>query len=253
MIHRKNMRPSQIALLSALGISALFVIILVGLSRNAISHVETSERDEQRKVDYSDRTSSKPELKEFRSVTLEGTWEVELNQGDRWEVELSYPEDLEGEIEVKMENDSLILGSGNWHLRDWSWLTGDKDKSIPTAHIIMPELNAVDIKGTTDFAFSGFEGEHLDITISGAGNVEGEKGNYEKLTLTMSGAGNVEVGDVKFINAEVNISGAGNVELTMDGGVLSGNLSGFGNVSYSGIITAERINVSGFGNVEYED
>lgn len=253
MMYKKNMKPSQIALLAALGVSALFVISLVGLSRTAISHIETGQRDEQGRVDYGDTTSSKPELQGFQGITLEGTWEVELTQGDRWEVELTYPEALEDVIDVKIKNGSLILDSGNWHLRDWGWLSGKEHKPVPAARIIMPNLRAVNIKGATDFYFSGFQGEHLDITVSGAGNLEGEKGSYEKLTLKMSGAGNVEIDDIKFVNAEVRISGAGNVELTMDGGVLSGDLSGFGNITYYGTIKAERINVSGFGNVEHED
>ena len=122
-----------------------------------------------------------------------------------------------------------------------------------TARIIMPELHTVEITGTTKLDFSGFEGDHLSITISGAGHVEGEDGRYDELTVTMSGAGHVDMRDVIVVDAEMIISGAGKVSLSMDGGVLSGNLSGFGKIDYYGSVRDERIHISGFGSVERKE
>ena len=252
MSHKKNMEMSQIALLSALGVFALIVITLVGLGRSAIPHSESTEFGVRREVDFSDRTSGNFELKDFRNVIFEGAWEVDLIQGNDWHVELSYPEDLEDEIRVEVENNRLVLDSGNWHMRDWGWWKDGQDTHM-TARIIMPELHAVEITGTTKLDFSGFEGDHISITISGAGHVEGDDGRYDELTVTMSGAGHVDMRDVIVIDAEVTISGAGYVKLSMNGGVLSGDLSGFGNIVYSGTVTDERVNISGFGNVERED
>ena len=251
MSHKNSMKKSQIAMLSALGVSALIVIALVGLGRGAITHIESGEVDERKDVDFNDMAKGNFELEDFRSVTFQGAWEVNLIQGDNWQVELSYPEDMKDEIKVAVEENRLVLDSGNWYLRDWDWW-GDKDTHM-TARIIMPELHTIEITGTTKLDFSGFEGDHLSITISGAGHVEGEDGRYEELTVTMSGAGHVDMRDVLVVDAEMIISGAGKVSLSMDGGVLSGNLSGFGKIDYYGSVRDERIHISGFGSVERKE
>ncbi len=252
MSHRKFMKKSQIAMLSALGVSTLIVIALVGLVWGAIPHIESGEVGERKEVDFSDMTSGNFELKDFRSVIFEGAWEVDLIQGDNWQVELSYPEDLEDKIRVEVKENHLVLDSGNWHMRDWDWWRGGQDTHM-TARIIMPELHAVEITGATELDFSGFEGDHISITISGAGHVEGDDGRYDELTVITSGAGHVDMRDVIVVDAEVIISGAGKVTVSMDGGVLSGDLSGFGKIEYYGSVRDERVHISGFGSVERVD
>ena len=251
MSHKKIMKTSQVAMLSALGVSALIVITLVGLGWGAIPDMESGDVGERQEVDFSDRTSGNFDLKDFRSVIFDGAWDVDLVQGDNWQIELSYPADLEDEIRVEVEENRLVLDSGNWYMRDWDWW-GGKDTHI-TARIIMPELHAVEITGTTELDFSGFEGDRLSIIISGAGHVEGNDGRYDEMTVTMSGAGHVNMRDLIVVDAEVIISGAGVVSLSMDGGVLSGDLSGFGKIEYYGTVTDERIHISGFGSVERKD
>lgn len=252
-MNRRKMRKSNIALLSALGVLALIVVVCVGLGRIAVSRMMSGE-GERIAVDFSNKMSMNFDVEDFRGITLMGAWEVDMEQGEDWEVELTFPKDLEDYLEVETRGDQLILNPGSRGRHTWGWKWwGQKQNMRLSARITMPELQELNIAGASDVDMSGFDGNHLTITISGAGNIEGNDGRYDDLTLTMSGAGNVDFRDMEFKDAQVILTGAGNVELGMDGGVLSGNLSGFGNIEYYGSVRDERVHVSGFGKVRRRD
>ena len=247
----KKMRKSSVAVLSALGVLALIVVVLVGLGRIAVSRMTSADKTSVQAIDFSDKVTTNFDVKNFRSLTFIGTWKVDLKQGDQWQVELTYPRGMEQDLKVTSQGDELILDPGSRRRHSWNWnLWGgsSKDDSL-RARIVMPKLEELTISGTSDMDLSGFNGDNLRVTISGAGNIEADAGHYMNLDLTMSGAGNVELRDMTFVNARVLLSGAGRVELGMDGGVLSGNLSGFGNIEYYGPVSDQRVNISGFGRV----
>ena len=246
---KTTVKKSHLIMLVALGLLGMFVITLIGLSRGSISYSESGDIGTRVIVDFNDQTSGNYDIKDFNSVVLNGAWEVDLIYGDDWEIELSYPRELENEIEVVREGNRLVLDSSQPHVWAWNFFNKNHGSQTFSARITMPELREIDIKGTSDLEFSGFEGEKLIIVISGAGNVEGDDGHYETLSVTMSGAGNVDARDVIVVDADVTISGAGNITLNMDGGVLSGDLSGFGNIEYFGSVSDEDVNISGFGDV----
>jgi len=251
----KTKRKSNVVLGLAVGFLAVVVVVLVGIGRIAFSHMDTAVASDIPAIDFSNTATQNFPLENFRSISFIGSWEVDLEQGDNWQVELTYPRALERSIRVALEGDKLVLdpGSKGRHRWNWNWWGGGKNQQRFTARIVMPELEAIEISGASDMDLSGFEGDKLDITISGAGNIEGDDGYYKELTLIMSGAGNVEMRDMTFVDAQVVLSGAGNVELGMDGGVLSGNLSGFGNIEYYGTVSDETVRISGFGKVRQRD
>lgn len=255
----KTMRKSNAVLGLALAVLAVIVVVLVGVSRLAYSRMAGGETGGETggtaPISFSNLTTRNYNLKGFSGITFIGSWEVDLEQGDNWQVEVGYPEALENSMRVTVEGDKLVLDPGRRgrHRWNWSWWSGVKNQSRLTARIVMPELDALNITGASDMDMSGFEGERLDITVSGAGNIEGDDGYYQELSLTVSGAGNVDMRHMTFVDAQVALSGAGNVELGMDGGVLSGNLSGFGNIEYYGTVSEEKVRVSGFGRVRRRD
>lgn len=255
---RKKMRKSTVAVLAAFGVLALISVFLVGIGRLAFSRMASGDVDMVRvkdfdhgSFDFGNRITTEFDVEGFNGITFVGTWKVDLEQGDEWKVELTYPEFMEDDLSVKINEDQLILDPGSMNNRGWgwNWWGNNNNNRRLSARIVMPRLSELNIAGASNLDMHGFAGEELFITISGAGNVEGYNGKYSELFLTMSGAGNVEMRDMEFRNARVILSGAGNVELGMDGGELTGNLSGFGNIEYYGHVSDERVHVSGFGKV----
>jgi len=252
----KKMRKSNVAILSALGVLALIIVVLVGLGRFAVSHMTAGNATDVKSLDFNDRVTTDFDVKDFRSLTFIGSWKVDLKQGDDWHVELTYPRGIEQDLKVTVKDGQLIIDPGSRSRHSWNWNLwggGSQDKAF-RARIVMPKLEELTIAGASDMHLAaGFTGDNLRVTISGAANIEADEGHYNVLDFTMSGAGNVELRDMKFVDARVTLSGAGNVEVGMDGGVLSGNLSGFGNIEYYGSVRDERVNVSGFGKVHRGD
>ena len=73
------------------------------------------------------------------------------------------------------------------------------------------------------------------------------------IDVTTSGAGDVDLEEVTVTNAEVSVSGAGSIALRMAGGRLTGELSGAADVRYSGTVSEESISRSGAADVRHTD
>jgi Putative auto-transporter adhesin, head GIN domain len=235
------MRQSQIVVLSAFGLIALYMILMAGLARVALSQASSGERAVS---DPGPETSETLDLAGFRRIDLRAAWRVTVGQGDAWRVEISYPQNLRDNLRVRVDGDALLLG---YETRDWSVAERTRERFI--ARITMPALAGVDLAGVGRVDFAGFSGDRLAVDMSGAGEINGRGGRYDTLEVDISGVGGVDVSGLTVRNADVELSGAGSASLTLDGGTLSGNLSGAGVVRYAGSVGELRISTSGAGRV----
>jgi hypothetical protein len=229
------MRPSQISLLAAIGLAAavlLGVAAWIALSATYSGGVPAAAWQEQRTRSVA--------LEGFTGVEVRGQWELMIERGDRWAVELSYPAAVDDRASAELEDQTLVIGAGMSGFR-----TGFGRGPRMTAHVTMPSLETLEISGAAHLEFSGFEGTKLTVRASGATDLEGRASRYRDLELSLSGAGMLDLRDVIATNANVNLSGVGSIELRLDGGVLSGNASGAGSIDYSGTVAEERISKSG--------
>ena len=160
------MKRSQIALLSVGGILAGIVIVSVVSARIALSHGGTEFLDTA-------SIAGGAGLRGFDGVEVAGRWRVNVSRGDDWRVDLSYPEDLEDRIKVRLRGDRLWLG-----------LTSGVPWNEPgfpvSADIVMPELEEVEVRGAAMVEVSGFRGRRLEIDIAGAARLEGRDGRYDE-------------------------------------------------------------------------
>jgi len=243
------MKNSQRVLLLALACLVGIVVIIAGLGGWGLAHVEPQAFAE----DASSATNRNGEivrtydLKDFRRIESQGEWRIKLRRGAGWEVRVSYPEDLEGRLNVRVDGDRLTLGYAPQNRGVWNW----GHRRAVEAEIVMPELAEVELSGAAELDFSGFAGGRLALTVSGAAEVDGGDGLYDALALSVSGAGDVDLRGMKFTDARVDIAGAGDVTLRMDGGVLSGELAGAGKITYFGEVRDQRVDISGFGKVTH--
>ena len=181
----------------------------------------------------------------FDAVEIGGTsWRVSIERGDTWRVAVEVPMELVDDIEAELEGGRLSLDY------DGGWRAGGFPGGVALeATITMPALAVLDVSGTSNVSFSGFDGASLALELSGAGELSGEASRFDALTLDMSGMMNVELDDVPVTDAEIDVSGFGNVTLRMAGGRLTGDISGFGNLEYFGTVSEESLDESGFVNV----
>jgi hypothetical protein len=229
------MKQSQIAVWSVCGVFAGFILIFAGFARIALSGVEPTSSGEQ--------ISKSRDLTGFNGIEIEGSWRVNVIQGDEWQVDVSYPENREDDIEVYVRGDRLKLdhgSSGRW------W--GRNEQTI-RADIVMPELEELELAGSSHLELSGFEGSRLEVDIAGAIFLEGRDGRYDELDLSVAGASKIDLQGIVVTDAEVDLAGASDVTLSIDGGELSGSLAGAGQIEYYGSVSDEDIEIAGFGRV----
>ncbi len=245
------MKNSQIAVVSALGFITLIMIVMAGLGRVAMSQSDSgATRAEAGSATVEGELITETfDLEDFQSVAIEGAWQVNLTQGDEWQVEVSHSENLEGDVEVRVRGDRLILGrtsSGSWR---W-WRRTD---SRLMARIVMPELSELNLAGASDLDFSGFSGDRLEVEIAGAVHINGSDGRYDVLDLEVAGASEVDLRGIVVTDAEVELAGASEVTLNMDGGVLAGSIAGAGGIDYYGTVAEQRVRIAGVARVNRVD
>jgi hypothetical protein len=232
------MKTSQRALLTALGVVVVIMLASVIWVRLHISPAIALSGQ---------RVTLTPALTDFDSLEISGSWQLTLQQGDAWRVELDVPTELKDRLDVRVDGDRLRLG-----LDEGAWFGGFDEHEL-TAKITMPQLRALHISGAGDVDFSGFTGERLEIVLSGAGQLEGHASRFDALELAMSGAGEADFRDVTATDALVSLSGAGKLTLTMAGGKLTGHMSGAGDLTYYGTVSEESVTTSGAADVHHAD
>jgi hypothetical protein len=185
------------------------------------------------------RATRTPALADFTGVDVSGGWELTVERGDAWRVELEVPAELESRVIARVVEGRLELGLSDG-IRPGAF--GDPDF---TAEVTLPRLESLTVSGASEIDFSGFDGARLEITVSGAAQIDGEASRFDALKLTMSGAGDVDLEEVPVTDAEVFVSGAASVELRMAGGRLTGHMSGAGNLDYHGSVSEQSVTASG--------
>lgn len=242
------MRKSQIIVLSTLGAVALLIVGAIVGARLITAQLASGEYSEEspRARRPGPAASVSRDLSGFERIDARGVWQIDIEQGDTWDVVLAYSENAEDRLDVRVENERLILEQRR---RGWSWFGGGDDETLE-ATITMPALEGIDLAGASELTLSGFSGNQLDITASGANEIDGSNGSYRELRLVVSGAGDVDLDEIVVDDARVVLSGAGDIKLNMNGGVLAGSVSGAGHIIYRGTVREENVVTSGFSSVD---
>ena len=236
------MRPSQKALLSIGAVLAGVIVATALAGRVALS------RDHAAVVEGEEIAGS-PDLGEFDEIEVSGAWRVNLTRGDDFRIELPRGTDRGKRVRMHVVGDRLRLGRTTFVRDGWRFAWGQEAGAPVRVDIVMPELAALDLKGGTRVALSGFRGTRLEIDVAGAVRLEGRDARYEELDLSVAGASEIDLRGVEVTDARVDLMGASEVVLTMNGGVLSGSSAGAGMLEYYGSVAEERIDVAGITRV----
>ena len=188
------MKASKIALLSLGGIVVGTIVVAAVVARMSMGWV--GQAVGQDRPEPGEMTTVNRDLSGFNSIEINGSWEIDVSRGDQWQVELSYPENYEGEFEVSVDGDHLSLDSAAPRS-----FFGGRDAQY-AANIVMPELVEVEVAGSSQVTLSGFEGEHLMIDAAGATQITGEDGRYGELELSVAGANDIQLAGFVFTDAD---------------------------------------------------
>jgi hypothetical protein len=233
------MKRSTRALLVGLG-SIVAVLLLLAL------WVRFTSTDAALPPLSGQRTTRSYNLTGFAQIKASGEWQVTLVRGDGWAVEVSYPAELASGVDVRQQRGVLTLRTP-----ERSWWSDFGQAPAVSARIVMPALEAVDLRGASSLDLTGFTGERLAIDASGAISIDGRDGRYDALALKISGVGRTDLSGVATTDARIDVSGAQNLTLRMAGGTLSGGVSGVSRVDYLGTVSSQDVRASGVSRIEH--
>ena len=209
-------------------LAACFGLVAVGLAFGAPAVEVGSGRIEQQRFD----------LRGFTGIETSGSWGIEVREGS-YSVVVRADDNVMDNLRVQRRDDRLHLGLE----------LGSYTRVTLEATISMPDLRAIDLSGSAEVTFSGFDQRQFAIAYSGSSTIIGRDCRIESLTIDGSGSGSTDLSACRVENAEVELSGSSNVQLAMTGGRLTGGISGSGTITYSGDVREQDVSTSGSGRV----
>ena len=201
-------------------------------------------------------------LPEFQAISLIGSMDLVVRQGDTQSVQVQADDNLLPLLETVVET-----GRDGPALRV-RWKKGQSfyTRSKVLVTVVVPKLTALAasgsgemrveafntpvfklaISGSGDVKFAGLNTADLGIQISGSGDVAGT-GTAAKLKVSIAGSGDVRLGEMKSDDVTVAIAGSGDAVVQAQK-TLEVSIAGSGDVIYTGDATVKS-RVAGSGSV----
>ncbi|MCH7878088.1 MAG: DUF2807 domain-containing protein [candidate division Zixibacteria bacterium] len=181
------------------------------------------------------------DLSGFESVTLKSVADVEITFGPEYRVEVETDEVYLELMDIDVRRKTLVIDMDdddycNLFLR-----------SEIIVRITMPALEEIRLKGVGDMIIENFEGQTLEVTLSGIGDIEID-GTVGELDISVSGIGDANLRQLQATDAWATVSGMGDLRLSVSG-TLDARVSGFGDIIYYGHPKDVNRSVSGFGDI----
>ncbi len=140
------------------------------------------------------------DLRDFNSLDLKGMFDVRVEQGDNYQVEIDGDETERRRYEVYVNGETLVVDFDD---DKRFWKRNLLSRPEIRIRITMPNLKDMDISGAGKLRFSGFNEESINIEMTGAVSAEGDV-ESEKMTVKLTGASTLELnGHGRFLQADV--------------------------------------------------
>jgi hypothetical protein len=205
-------------------------------------------------------TSEDRAVSQFDRVSVSGSGELRVEQGDTESLTIETDDNLLPLIRSEVHNGHLSIGPGNVNLRPTRgirYLLRLKNLSElqlsgslkADADSIKTERLALHLSGSGRMNVARLETQELSAHISGSGSTAAA-GRADRQEIRISGSGSHDAPGLKCAQAEVHVSGSGHASLWVTER-LNAEISGSGSVVYHGNAQVES-HVSGSGRVRHE-
>lgn len=168
------------------------------------------------------------DLSGFDAITVNGSSDMELFQGDNFQVLVKANEEVFDYIDYKVEDGVLVLGTkDNVNIRAEEF----------DVTITLPVLKKLLVNGAADVDLkTGYKSsENLEVLVNGAGDFDLSGIAVPSLSFTLNGAGDIEADALDVEELSVSVNGAGDIDLSGKAGKASFSVSGAGDIDASGL------------------
>lgn len=164
------------------------------------------------------------DLSGFEAITVNGSSDMELIQGDYFKVLVKANEEVFDYIDYKVEDGVLILATKeNVNIRAEEYdvtitlptlkelvVNGAADVDLKNGYVSGEKLKVL-VNGAGDFDLSGIAVPSLSFTLNGAGDIEADGLDVQELIVAVNGAGDIDVSG-RADEATFSVSGAGDID-----------------------------------------
>lgn len=183
----------------------------------------------------------------FRKLEVGGKFQVKLTKSQAYSIKLTFPEEYEKRVFVRLEEDELKIGIDNNIFRN---IEGEF-----IAEISMPELRSLELNGAAtlscDDTFDLGKGGEFSLDLSGASRVKSLSVKAGEIEGEFSGASLCKM-DGEFTEAELEFSGAAEGTMKLSGGTLKIDNSGAAKPKITGKFDWVSLEDTGAGEVTLE-
>src|SRR5471032_2074127 len=160
----------------------------------------------------------------FSKIELDVPYDITVTAQGAPAVVLSGPRKDFANIDTSVVGDTLIVRS-----RQHSHFSFHFGKRPPQTliHITLPALSSVKAAGSGDVAIERYQGEQLELNLSGAGNLRAA-GQSQLVKLHVAGSGDTDLRQLKTASLNLQLDGAGNVKASGITRELNADLGGSG-------------------------
>ena len=140
-------------------------------------------------------------LRDFNSIDLKGIFDVRIQRGDNFAVEIKGPENERKRYDVYVNGETLVIDFDDTRKLFWkrNFLHNEEIK----INITMPHLRELNVTGAGKLKFRGFDEQTVDVKLMGAISADGEV-DADNLNIDLTGASFLDLtGHGKFMEADI--------------------------------------------------
>jgi phage shock protein PspC (stress-responsive transcriptional regulator) len=175
-------------------------------------------------------------LRDFDRVDVAGPFEVNVEQGDRYEVSIESDDEDDDKIDVDVEGDRLSI-----RYRNADFGENFESRNRIRVSVTMPTLRSLNLAGATEASVRGFNNlNELDVNLVGAVEADLEL-EAERLDIDLTGASVLTLrGRANRLEADVNSASRLNAfDLKTEEAVVSASSAGEASVNVSSRLEAD--------------
>lgn len=163
------------------------------------------------------------ELTNFESVEISGLFDIRIERGDDYSVELVGSNSQKQHYDLYIENKTLVIDYDNDHER-FFWENNLFEDDKVTINITMPHLRDLDVKGAGKLKFRNFKESDVEIKLTGAVVADGRL-DVSTLDIDITGASFLDLeGRGTFMEAKITgASGLRAYQYEVDRAIIEAN------------------------------
>ncbi len=170
------------------------------------------------------------ELTGFDRIDVSGVYELDVEVGKEFSIELSGPDDEMNLVETSVKNGVLYLDqreAKRGERRRWR-----NNREGIDAKITLPSLVALEVSGVVEGSIANIDSEKFKLEISGVGDLELD-GECGSLDADVSGVGDLDADALECRSVSVKVSGVGDASVFARDEV-DARVSGMGDIDVYG-------------------